>query len=190
MKPIAVRLAVKADLNDILALAAMADQEDNMGRVPETSIEALTRSLFAPGALCGALVADMKGPIVGVAHFHQFWPAIFPRPILALDDLFVVPDYRQVGVGTKLVSELCKLGIQYDCAHLDFTVRRNNRGALRFYRKLGAIVFSDVRLCRYDRAAMEKLAEELGKVEEGREEAALLKPGGRTSAPARRKRSG
>jgi len=132
-----------------------------MGRLPETTKEALTRSLFAPGALCGALVADREGPIIGAAHFHQFWPAIFPNPVLALDDLFVVPDYRQSGVGTKLISELCKLGIEYDCAHLDFTVRRNNRGALRFYRKLGAIVFSDVRLCRYNREAMEKLAEEL-----------------------------
>lgn len=183
MKPIHIRLAVKADLDDILSLAALADHEDNMGRVPETSKEALTRSLFAPGALCGALVADMGGPIIGVAHFHQFWPAIFPRPILALDDLFVVPDYRQEGVGTQLVSELCKFGIQYDCAHLDFTVRRNNRGALRFYRKLGAIVFSDVRLCRYDRDAMEKLAEELGKSPDA-------KPGAQTSAPAHRKKSG
>jgi hypothetical protein len=40
-------------------------------------------------------------------------------------------------------------------------VRRNNRGALRFYRKLGAIVFSDIRYCRYDRKAMQKLAEQL-----------------------------
>lgn len=185
MKPIEIRLAVKADLDDVLALAAMADEEDGMGRVPETSKEALTRSLFAPGALCSALVADMGGPIIGVAHFHQFWPAIFPRPILALDDLFVVPDYRQEGVGTLLLSKLCNLGVEYDCAHLDFTVRRNNRGALRFYRKLGAIVFSDVRLCRYDRKAMEKLAEELGKSAE-----AGATPGGQTSAPARRKKSG
>ncbi|MEO0446961.1 MAG: GNAT family N-acetyltransferase [Verrucomicrobiota bacterium] len=161
MKQISIRLATKSDIPDLLSLAGLADLEDGVGRIPSTTAESLTRSLFAPGALCGALVADREGPIVGVAHFHQFWPAVIPNPILALDDLFVVDDYRQHGVGTKLVTELCRLGLEFDCAHLDFTVRRNNRGALKFYRKLGAIVFSDVRLCRYNREAMEQLAEEL-----------------------------
>ncbi len=160
-KPIEIRLATKADIADLLSLAALADREDGMGRFPHTSKETLTRSLFAPGAFCGALVADMDGPIVAVAHFHHFWPAVIPQPILALDDLYVVDDYRSVGIGSRLIKALCKLAIEYDCSHLDFTVRRNNRGALRFYRKLGAIVFSDIRYCRYDRKAMQKLAEQL-----------------------------
>jgi len=161
VKTVEIRLATKADIPDLLSLAALADREDGMGRVPHASKDTLTRSLFAPGAFCGALVADMQGPIVGVAHFHHFWPAVLPRPILALDDLYVVEDYRQIGVGSRLIKGLCRLALEYECDHLDFTVQRNNRGALRFYRKLGAIVFSDIRYCRYDRKAMEKLAEAL-----------------------------
>lgn len=160
-RPIEIRLATKADIPDLLSLAALAEREDQMGRFPHTSKETLTRSLFAPGAFCGALVADRNGPIVGVAHFHHFWPAVIPQPILALDDLYVVEDYRSEGIGSRLIKGLCKLAIEFDCSHLDFTVRRNNRGALRFYRKLGAIVFSDIRYCRYDRKAMQKLAEQL-----------------------------
>ncbi len=164
-KKISVRLANKADIDDLLSLASLADHEDGMGRVPQTSKESLTRAMFAPGSLCGALVADMDGPIVGVAHYHQFWPAIMPRPTLALDDLFVIEDYRDRGVGRLLIQELCRLAVEFDCEQLDFTVIRKNKGALKFYRKLGAVVFTDIRYCRYNRDAMEKLAEEAKEAE-------------------------
>lgn len=153
-----IRQACEDDIEDLLALAAFADHDDGGDRADQISRETLRQALFMPGALCRALVADASGPIVGVAHYHRFQPAVVKDPTLALDDLYVIEQYRRLGVGWKLLEELSRRAIEMDCQQIDFTVQRGNRKAVRFYKRLGAKVFNDTHYCRLDRDVVETLA--------------------------------
>ncbi len=155
---IRIRQATEDDIDDLLALAAFADRGDGGNRESRISRETLRQALFMPGSLCRALVADASGPIVGVAHYHRFQPAVVDRPTLAMDDLFVLEPYRRKGIGWSLLEELSRRAIEMGCEQIDFTVQRGNRKAVRFYKRLGAKVFTDTHYCRLYRDTVETLA--------------------------------
>ncbi len=155
---IRIRQATEDDIEDLLALAAFADRDDGGDRENQISRETLRCALFMPGAFCRALVADAGGPIVGVAHYHRFQPAVVRQPTLALDDLYVIDQYRRKGVGWSLLEELSRRAVEMNCEQIDFTVQRGNRKAVRFYKRLGAEVFSDTHYCRLKRETVETLA--------------------------------
>lgn len=66
--------------------------------------------------------------------------------VAKLEDVFVVPDYQRSGVGTamfeKLTAELKRNGVR----RIDTAVHRGNRGAERYYRKLGFKPLGEERL--------------------------------------------
>lgn len=150
-----IRLATEADLADLASLAGLANAGDGMHR----ATGGLRERLFGENSLCRALVADIGGPIVGVAHFHRFESALAAQPSLWLDDLFVVSDYRSQGIGQQLLTELCRLGAEENCCQIDFTASGLNRRALRFYRRLGAIFFNETRYGRLTDEAMRTVVE-------------------------------
>ena len=134
-----IRLAVESDVEDLAALARLANEHDGMHRVTE----GLAERLFANAGCCRALVADLDGPVVGVAHFHVVRSTLAERPALWLDDLFVVEDYRGNGIGEALLVELARICREENCSSIDFTTSRLRAPAIRFYRRLGAIFFAE-----------------------------------------------
>lgn len=139
-----IRLATEADLDDLASLANLASEHDGMDR--ET--KGMGERLFGEKAQCRALVADLDGPVVGVAHFHDFTNAVSAKPVIWLDDLFVVEDYRSQGIGQQLLIELCKICRDESYAQIDFTASSLSPRAIRFYRRLGAKFFSETRYGR------------------------------------------
>ena len=147
---VTVRLATKADVDDLVALAKLASAFDGM----ERSAHGLSDRLFGEHSLCQALVADCGGPIIGVAHFHDLTTALAERPSIWLDDLFVVEDYRRQGIGEQLLVELARICREGDYAQIDFTASSLSPRAIRFYRRLGAKFFNETRYGRLTAAAM------------------------------------
>ncbi len=155
-----IRHATEADIPSLLALIDYSDSEDHLNRAAHISAELFRRNLFAPDTRCGALVAEVEGRVMGAAHFHEFQSAIAPRPSIWLDDLYVVPHRRGQGLGTSLIEGLCCYALENDFQAVDFTAQRMNRRGLRLYRRLGAVVFSDTRYCRFTTQAMETLIQD------------------------------
>jgi len=136
-----------------------------MNRAAQVNADLLRRNLFGPGTNCGALVADVDGSIAGVGYFHEFQSALSKAPSLWLDDLYVIPRYRSQGIGTDLIEALCCYALENGFQALDFTAQRMNRRGLRLYRRLGAIVFTDTRYCRFTKEVMENMTAEEEKPE-------------------------
>ncbi|MFT5469340.1 MAG: GNAT superfamily N-acetyltransferase [Verrucomicrobiales bacterium] len=145
-----IRLATKSDIEDLASLAALASLGDEM----ERETKGLSERLFGKGSQCRALVADLGGPIVGVAHFHHFATALAAKPSLWLDDIFVVDDYRSEGIGQQLLLELGQICRQENYAQIDFTASSLSPKAIRFYRRLGAKFFNEPRYGRLTAEAM------------------------------------
>lgn len=156
---LSIREATAQDVASLMALAAFADAEDGMNRHLRMNAETLHQALFGEGALCGAVVADVGGPVVGAAHYHRFQSPIALKPSLWMDDLFVIPHYRNQGLGTRLIAELSRIALREGCDEIDFTAQKSNRKGLRLYRRLGALVFGETRYCRFTRGSLVQLAE-------------------------------
>ena len=56
---------------------------------------------------------------------------------LWIDELFICPQYRRLGYGTKVFTEIQKIAKSNDCFIIEFDVWQVNESAQRFYDSLG-----------------------------------------------------
>ena len=75
--------------------------------------------------------------IVGyVTYFFGYYTWVGKS--LYMDDLYVRPQYRGQGLGTRLIERVITLGKAAECYKLRWQVSAWNKPAIEFYRRLGA----------------------------------------------------
>jgi len=138
-------------------IQALAEYEKLSDQVTG-SAEALKEHLFGDRPCIEAIVADYNGKSVGFALFFTNYSTFLTKPGIYLEDLFVLPDYRGLGIGKALLVRLAQLTLERDCGRLEWSVLDWNQPAIGFYQRMGATVLPDWRICRVTGAAIEQLA--------------------------------
>lgn len=154
---ILIRPAAREDAKAFLSLIdALADYE----RLPRPS-PAARRRLVRDGAAARprfeTLLAFSGGRAVGYAVFFETYSTFLARPTLYLEDLFVLPSHRGLGIGLALFRKCLAEARRRGCGRMDWTVLDWNTPAARFYEKLGAKKMKEWELFRltgdeFDRA--------------------------------------
>ena len=82
--------------------------------------------------------------------------------LLKLEDIFVVPEYRGVGIGKALFGHLGRIAIEKDCGRVDWQVLDWNQPSIDFYEKtLKAEMLKEWRCMRLEGDAIKGLLEYL-----------------------------
>ena len=81
-------------------------------------------------AWCDQVPVGLAVSFVGFSTFEA-------RPLLNLHDLFVRSDYRRMGIGKALLSEVEALARRLGCCRVTLEVREDNRRALDLYSSFG-----------------------------------------------------
>ena len=159
---VTIRFAQPGDVEVIYGLIVeLATYE----RAPEQVVgtpEMLARELFGERPSAEALIAEIDGEPVGFALFHGTFSTWECRAGIWLEDLYVPPEHRRLGVGGKLLSELAKITMQRGCARLEWTALNWNTPALDFYAKVGAERMSDWSNHRLTGDALARVAGQMG----------------------------
>jgi GNAT superfamily N-acetyltransferase len=121
--------------------------------------ELLRKSLFGPRPYADVLMARLDGKPVGFALFFHNYSTFLAKPGIYLEDVFVLPEHRGAGVGKALLKRVAQIARERDCGRLEWSVLDWNEPAIEFYRRLGAIVMPDWRICRMTGDEIAKLAE-------------------------------
>ncbi|KAF9261706.1 acyl-CoA N-acyltransferase [Marasmius fiardii PR-910] len=150
---------VDAILQLIIDLATYEKEPDSVKATPELLHQNLFDTPFAHALLAfsGASKAPEK-PIGLALYFFNFstWTG---RPGLYLEDLYVTPECRNLGVGKALFGELGKVAKEKNCARLDWSVLKWNRPSIAFYeKKLGAKPMSEWMGMRLEEEGIDKLS--------------------------------
>lgn len=103
--------------------------------------------------------ADAGEQVAGFALFFHNFSTFLGRPGLYLEDLFVRPAYRGLGLGLSLMLALARLAQQRGCGRFEWSVLDWNQPSLDFYRALGAVGMDEWRLQRVSGAALQRLAQ-------------------------------
>jgi GNAT superfamily N-acetyltransferase len=141
----------RAELRDLPALAGLIRELaefEQLGHLVQTTPEALAPHLFGERPVAEALVAERAGAVVGFALFFTNFSTFLARPGLYLEDLYVQPAHRGLGIASALMSRLAALAVERNCGRFEWSVLDWNSGAIRFYEGLGAAVLPDWRICR------------------------------------------
>lgn len=158
----AVIRIIKPDKNDISVILSLIkakaefDGCADMLRLKEGDIE---DAFFSAIPKAFALLAVIADEIVGIATYYSIYSTFIAKPGIWLDDLFVYPKFRKMGVGQALLLELCFIARETGCGRIDWIVARDNEIGKDFYRSYSARIFEEVRHARLDEDAINKLAD-------------------------------
>lgn len=118
----------------------------------------LRETLFGPRPYAEVVIAELRGEPVGFALFFHSFSTFLGRPGLYLEDLFVVPERRGLGIGKVLLVHLSKLAKERGLGRVEWSVLNWNEPAIRFYRSLGATPMDEWTVYRLSGEALEALA--------------------------------
>ncbi|HKQ71936.1 MAG TPA: GNAT family N-acetyltransferase [Polyangiaceae bacterium] len=146
MSDFLVRRANSHDLPAVVELIRALSVFENLPGPDDAAAARLTGD-FAANHF-GLTVAERGAEVVAYALYFMTYSTFLARPSLYLEDLFVRPDARQLGIATALLRDLARLARESGCGRFEWTVLDWNEKAIRFYRGLGAELLPDWRVCR------------------------------------------
>jgi GNAT superfamily N-acetyltransferase len=158
---VTIRAAVEADVPQILAfIQALAAYEREPDAVIATE-EGLLRDGFGPNPYYFCLIAECDSNPAGFALYFYNYSTWLGRPGIYLEDLFVLPEYRGLGIGKALLKRVAAIAVEKDCRRLQWEVLDWNTPAIDFYRAMGAEFFDEWRNVRISGEPLLQLAQEV-----------------------------
>jgi GNAT superfamily N-acetyltransferase len=153
-----IRLATRSDIPQILAfIHALAVYEREPEAVKATAAD-LERDGFGPNPFYYCLIAEHDGHPAGFALYFFNYSTWVGRPGIYLEDLFVEPEFRGLGIGKALLKRVASIAVEKGCLRLQWQVLGWNTPAIEFYRAMGGEFLDEWRNVRVNEKALKRLA--------------------------------
>ena len=153
-----IRTATEADVPQILSfIRALAAFEREPDAVTATE-EGLLRDGFGPNPIYYCLIADQDGQPAGFALYFFNYSTWKGCPGIYLEDIFVHPEFRGLGIGKALLQQVAAIAVQKGCPRLQWEVLDWNTPAVDFYKVMGAEFLDEWRNVRVSGEALDRLA--------------------------------
>lgn len=142
-----VRKATENDINLIenliKGLAAYEKRPQDM-----TAAQEDLRYLLFEKNIAAALIAELNGEPVGYAIYYPVFASFAAKAGVHLEDLFLKPEKRRNGLGTKFFSEVEKFVKQDGFSYIEWSCLDWNESAISFYNnaKIASVKFIGKRL--------------------------------------------
>ena len=153
-----IRPATRADVGMILAfIRALAAYEREPDAVFATE-EDLLRHGFGDHPYFECLIAEQNSVPAGFALFFYDYSTWLGRPGIYLEDLFVHPEFRGLGVGKALLERVAAIALEKSCGRMKWEVLDWNTPAIDFYTAMGAEFMDIWRNVQLSGEALRRLA--------------------------------
>jgi GNAT superfamily N-acetyltransferase len=154
-----IRPATEADVPQMLTfIRALATYERAPDAVKATEA-GLLRDGFGPNPFYSCLIAEQDSKPAGFALYFFNYSTWLGRPGIYLEDLFVLPAFRSMGIGKALLKQVAAVAVEKNCQRLQWEVLDWNKLAIDFYRAMGAEFLDEWRNVRVSGEAIQRLAE-------------------------------
>jgi GNAT superfamily N-acetyltransferase len=118
-------------------ITALAEFENLTPPVGEAQLR-LRNDCFAEHPRFESYLGLHDGMAVGYVIVFETYSSFLAKPTLYLEDLFVLPDYRNRKIGYQLFQFVARLAIERNCGRLEWQVLDWNENAIKFYERFGA----------------------------------------------------
>ncbi|NRF67627.1 GNAT family N-acetyltransferase [Aquincola sp. S2] len=148
MASFSLRAALPQDVPAIVGLITELAEFEHLTHLLQVTPESLEPHLFGHKPAAEAWVATVGDTVIGFALCFTNFSTFLAKPGLYLEDLYIQPAYRNLGIGRALLSMLAAVAVGRGYGRFEWCVLDWNENAIRFYEKLGATLLPDWRLCR------------------------------------------
>ncbi len=152
---------IKASVKDIphilMFIRELAIYEKLEHEVVVTA-ELLESNLFGDKSHAEVIFIEKDGVKVGFALYFINFSTFLGRPGIYLEDLFVLPTERGLGLGKKLLAHIAKIAVDRGYGRFEWSVLDWNTPAIEFYRSIGATPMAEWTVQRMTGESLVKLA--------------------------------
>jgi GNAT superfamily N-acetyltransferase len=145
-----VRRVRESDVDEVGRLVHELAAYERASEQCQLTAGQLRAALFGEQPALFGHVAEVDGEVVGFAlWFLNFstWDGVHG---ISLEDLFVRPERRGMGLGRQLLAALAAECVRRGYSRLQWWVLDWNKPAIGFYRRLGAVPMKEWTLFRVD----------------------------------------
>lgn len=140
---LAIRPAAPADAPLIYDFVRELAEYEKLLHAVEAGEADLAHALFGPQPKVFCDIAELDGAPVGFALWFYTFSTFKGRHGLYLEDLYVSPASRGVGVGKALLAHLARRCVDEGLGRLEWAVLDWNAPAIAFYESLGSVALED-----------------------------------------------
>lgn len=158
MSTFSIRPANRNDVPVILGMICELAEFEKLSHLVVADEAMLADAMFGERPACECLLGEEDGAPVAFALFFHNFSTFLGRRGLYLEDLYVKPAHRGRGHAQAMLQELARLAVQRNCGRFEWSVLDWNENAIRFYRRMGADVMPDWRICRLTGDSLSALA--------------------------------
>ncbi|WP_417319620.1 GNAT family N-acetyltransferase [Emcibacter sp.] len=144
-----IREATSDDVDIVFDLIMAIARHHGQEQYVTTSKEELRRAGFSSEpARFGVLLAEVDGAVAGYVSWTVNYSIWRGADVMQIDDLYVWEKFRGQSVGKALMRDARAQAQARGLAVMKWEVETDNRGAIKFYKNLGAEV-SEKGFCRW-----------------------------------------
>ena len=132
------RFAAETDCPLILRFIRQLAAYERMSDQVAATEELFREWIFEKGKAGVLFVCDGAHEIGFALFFHNF-STFLGRAGIYLEDLFVLPAYRNQGYGKALLKKLARITVERGCGRLEWSCLDWNKPSIDFYLSLGAV---------------------------------------------------
>jgi GNAT superfamily N-acetyltransferase len=136
--PFTIRLCVESDAATLANLVRELAVYEKLESFAVATPDDFRTHLFGPKPVAEAVVAEVGGEPAGFALFYTRFSTFRGRPDLYLEDIFVRPGHRGLGMGKALLATVARLAVDRGYGRMEWLVLDWNEPAIAFYRAAGA----------------------------------------------------
>jgi GNAT superfamily N-acetyltransferase len=158
---VAVVTVRQAEREDCALIAELVRDLAEYEREPESAhltADDFSRDGFGAQPAFECLIGEIDGVGCGLALFFPYYSTWEGRGIY-LEDLFVRPEFRGLGLGKALLAEVARITVARGAVRLDWSVLAWNEPALSFYASLGAERLEEWRKMRLSGEVLTRVAD-------------------------------
>lgn len=153
-----IRPATPADVPTILRFVRdLAAYEREPDAVHATEAD-LLRDGWGPTPRFACLIAEVDGAPAGFALYFASYSTWEGHHGLYLEDLYVAPEYRKLGLGKALLGRVAAIAVGQGCPRVEWSVLDWNEPSIEFYHRIGARKKSEWFMMRLSGDALGALA--------------------------------
>ncbi|XP_006863447.1 PREDICTED: diamine acetyltransferase 2 [Chrysochloris asiatica] len=145
MASVRIREANEGDCGDILRLIRELAEYEKLSDQVKISEEALRADGFGENPFYHCVVAEIPpahgepqgARVVGYGLYYFIYSTWKGRNVY-LEDIYVMPEYRGQGIGSKIIKKVAEVALDKGCSQFRLAVLDWNKRAMDLYKALGA----------------------------------------------------
>ena len=153
-----LRFAQPGDSNALFNLIRGLAEYEGLSHNVTGNTKDLEIHLFGSHKYVEAILAEKDNKTIGFALFFSNYSTFLTKPGIYLEDIFVLPEYRQQGIGKALFLKVAQVALERDYGRFEWSVLDWNKTAQKFYSRMGASILDEWRICRITAEDLKKLS--------------------------------